>query len=94
MNGPGGYLKIYDSRFLRNEADKNGPAVWSYEDTAIDLGSNCGTENHIVGNSQSNEGVILGVCDGIYYKEVSSGDSKGNLCASFGGECGSPILDK
>eukprot|EP00816_Leptocylindrus_hargravesii_P010784 CAMPEP_0196810820 /NCGR_PEP_ID=MMETSP1362-20130617/14407_1 /TAXON_ID=163516 /ORGANISM="Leptocylindrus danicus, Strain CCMP1856" /LENGTH=305 /DNA_ID=CAMNT_0042185973 /DNA_START=37 /DNA_END=954 /DNA_ORIENTATION=- len=94
MNGPGGYLKIYNSQFLRNMADKDGPAVWSYEDTAIDLGSNCGMKNHIVGNSPSNEEVILGVCDGIYYKEVSSGDSKGNLCASFGGECGSPFLDK
>jgi len=93
MNGSGGYLMVYGSRFDGNVSDKNGPAIWSYTDDALDLGSNCGENNRIIdfrqlilGNDDTDE-TVLGYCDGIYYKHTSS--NKGNLCATFGGACAS-----
>jgi len=84
LNAKGGNLFVYSSTFVDNVADRDGPAIWSYTNDAIDLGANCGTSNRIV-MLQSDPEVVLGVCDGIYYKVTS--ESKGNLCATFGGEC-------
>lgn len=85
MNANGGYLMVYDSRFDGNISDKYGPAIWSYTDDALDLGSNCGENNRIIDFQDVESETVLGYCDGIYYKHTSS--SKGNLCATFGGAC-------
>ena len=83
FNSEGASLFVYSSNFVDNATDGNGPAIWSYTDTAIDLGGNCGTNNRIV-HLQSEPEIVLGTCDGIYYK-ISNNET--NLCATFGGEC-------
>jgi hypothetical protein len=84
VNAQDGTLYVYDSTFTKNVSDKSGPAIWSYQADAIDLGSNCGSSNEV---HHLDTDSVLGVCDGIFYKFTHSTTEKGNLCASFGSSC-------
>jgi len=87
FNSIGGTMMLYDSSFIDNLADVNGPAVYSHEPTAFDLGSNCGHGNNVVENTQDEVMNVLGTCDGIYYRYEADGETDSNLCATFGTAC-------
>jgi len=87
FNGIGGSMMLYDSSFIDNLADVNGPAVYSHEPMAFDLGSNCGHGNIVVANTQDEVMNVLGTCDGIFYRYEADGETDSNLCATFGTAC-------
>lgn len=85
LNTQNAHLMLYDSSFIDNATDKSGPAVYSYDVGTVDLGSNCGNGNRVVENTQAEVEVILGYCDGIYYRYTADGTER--QCATFGGAC-------
>ena len=84
LNREDGKLFLYHSDFVDNAADASGPAVFSYDTNAIDLGSNCGTNNRVLQNLQEAPETVTSRCDGIYYRYTNTSERK---CATFGQEC-------
>ena len=84
MNAEGARLLVYGSSFDQNQADKAGPAIWSYQAAAaIDLGSNCGSSNYVVDYIDTS--INVSRCDGILHRFTEDGQE--NVCATFGTAC-------